>query len=118
ARRAGAVEGDGELVAVDRDHVAVAEFLVEDAVAGGEGGCRAGRFGDQLALDGERAAAALRGGSEALRSRAGLVGRRVIAAVVLEAAAGAAHAAARLRALPAGGAVARAEMRHLVEARG
>src|SRR5438309_3968309 len=72
---AGAVEGDGELVAVDRDHVAVAEFLVEDAVAGGEGGRRAGRFGDQLALDGKRAAAALRGGSEALRSRAGLVGR-------------------------------------------
>jgi len=51
---AGAVELDGELVAVDRGDVAVAEFLVKHAVAQCEGGDRAGRFGDQLALDGER----------------------------------------------------------------
>ena len=55
---AGLVEGDGELVAVDADDVAVAEFLVEHAVADREGGDGAGGFGDQLAFDGERAAAA------------------------------------------------------------
>jgi hypothetical protein len=36
------VEGDGQLVAVDRGDVAVAEFLVEDAVAQCEGGDGAG----------------------------------------------------------------------------
>jgi hypothetical protein len=55
---AGLVEGDGELVAVDVDDVAVAEFLVEHAVADREGGGGAGGFGDQFAFDGERAAAA------------------------------------------------------------
>ncbi len=51
------VEGDGELVAVDCGDVAVAEFLMEDAVAEAEGGDGAGRLGDELALDGERHAA-------------------------------------------------------------
>ena len=51
---------NGELVAVDVDDVAVAEFLVEHAVADREGGDGAGGFGDQLAFDGERAAAARR----------------------------------------------------------
>jgi hypothetical protein len=54
---AGLVELNGQLVAVDGGDVAVAEFLMEDAVAEGEGGDGAGRFGDQLALDGERQAA-------------------------------------------------------------
>ena len=54
---AGLVELNRQLVAVDGGDVAVAEFLVEDAVAEGEGGDGAGRFGDQLALDGERQAA-------------------------------------------------------------
>ena len=45
------VEGDGELVAGHRDHVAVAEFLVKHALADGEEGRGAGGFGDQLALD-------------------------------------------------------------------
>lgn len=51
------VEVDGQLVAVDGGDVAVAEFLVEDAVAEGEGGGGAGGFGDEFALDGEREAA-------------------------------------------------------------
>src|SRR5689334_9993724 len=54
---AGAVELDGQLVAVDRGDVAVAEFLMKDAVAERERRNRAGRFGDQLAFDGERHAA-------------------------------------------------------------
>ena len=55
---AGLVERDGELVAVDGGDVAVAEFLVKHAVADGEGGDGAGRFRDQLALDGEGGARA------------------------------------------------------------
>src|SRR5712675_1924211 len=55
---AGLVELDGELVAVDRDHVAVAELDVEDAVADLVSGYGAGRLGDQFAFDGERTAAA------------------------------------------------------------
>ena len=51
------VELDGELVAVYCGDVAVAEFLVKDAVAEGEGGDGAGGFGHQLAFDGERHAA-------------------------------------------------------------
>src|SRR5579871_6983436 len=47
------VEGDGELVAVDFHHMAVAEFLVEDAVVEGEFRHRAGGFCHQLALDGQ-----------------------------------------------------------------
>src|SRR5262249_39848100 len=52
------VELDGELVAVDGGDVAVAEFLVEDAVADREVGDGAGGFGDELAFDGERKARA------------------------------------------------------------
>ena len=51
------VERDGELVALYVDYVAVAEFLVEDAVAEREGGNRAGRFCHQLAFDGQRQSA-------------------------------------------------------------
>ena len=47
------VEIDGQLVAVDGGNVAVAEFLVEDAVAEGEGRGGAGGFGDEFAFDGE-----------------------------------------------------------------
>ena len=53
---AGLVEGDGELVAVDLDDMAVAEFLVEHAVVERKLRDGAGGFGDQLALDGDRAA--------------------------------------------------------------
>src|SRR5215471_15952639 len=56
---AGAVELDRQLVAVDRGDVAVAEFLMKDAVAEGKRRHRAGRFGDQLAFDGERHALCL-----------------------------------------------------------
>jgi hypothetical protein len=54
---AGLVELNRQLVAVDGGDVAVAEFLVEDAVAEGEGGDGAGRLGDELAFDGQRQAA-------------------------------------------------------------
>src|SRR5262249_44935117 len=50
------VELDGELVAIDGGDVAVAEFLVEDAVADREVGNGAGGFGDELAFGGERKA--------------------------------------------------------------
>jgi len=52
------VELDGELVAVDGGDVAVAEFLVKDAIADRELGDGAGGFGDELAFDGERKARA------------------------------------------------------------
>src|SRR6202451_3152652 len=52
----GPIELDRQLVAVDGGDDAVAEFLVEDAVAERERGNRAGGFGDQLAFDGERQA--------------------------------------------------------------
>src|SRR5262249_58276708 len=52
------VELDSELVAVDGGDVAVAEFLVEDAVADRELGDGARGFGDELAFDGERKARA------------------------------------------------------------
>src|SRR5438094_9920357 len=65
---AGLVELDHELVAVDRGHVAVAEFLVEHAIADREGGDGAGRFGDQLALDSERRDAAVWSAAEAARA--------------------------------------------------
>src|ERR1700736_3151446 len=54
---AGFVELDGELVAVHRGDIAVAELEVEHAVADREAGSRAARAGDQLALDGERRSA-------------------------------------------------------------
>src|SRR3981081_2557812 len=49
---AGLFERDGELVAVDLDHQAVAEFLVEHAVGQGKFRNGAGGFRDQLAFDG------------------------------------------------------------------
>jgi len=58
---ASAVESDGELVAVYCRDVAVAEFLVEDAVAQREGGDSTGRFRHQLALDSQRQAAGAAG---------------------------------------------------------
>ena len=52
---AGLVEVDGQLVAVDRRDVAVAEFLVEHPVADGkEGGLGRHRLGDEFAVDGAR----------------------------------------------------------------
>src|SRR5262249_31001592 len=95
---------------------------MEHAVADRELGGRAGRFGDQLALDGERAGAA--GAGEA-RHALDPVARAwwviapdvlVILAFLLIEAARAGRAL--LRALPARRPVARAEMRHVVEARG
>src|SRR5205809_914829 len=50
------VEGHRELVAVDRNDVAVAEFQVKHAVADRIGRYRAGRFGDELTLDRQRPA--------------------------------------------------------------
>jgi hypothetical protein len=67
---------NGELVAVDRGDVAVAELLVKDAVADDELGDGAGRFGDELALDGERQAAAR------LAAQAALAGTRRRRAVI------------------------------------
>src|SRR5215470_679607 len=121
---AGLVELDRQLVAVDHDHVAVAELLVKHAVAHGKLGAGAGRLGDQLALDGERAGAAGAGeAAHALDGRARARGIRVVArrhvlvilALVLLETARAGRAL--LRALPARRAVGRAEMRHVVEAR-
>src|SRR5262245_54383645 len=99
---------------------------MKHAVSHGKIRDRPGRPGDQLALDGEGKAAARTPG---IAPRPGLPGRRgprggaaeivdqiliirIIARVLLEAAAVLALA---LRALPARRAVARAEMRHLVE---
>src|SRR3954453_13714772 len=48
---AGLFKGDGKLVPVDLDYVAVAEFQVEDAVIQTEFRCGAGGFRDQFALD-------------------------------------------------------------------
>src|SRR5471032_588680 len=53
---AGLLERDGELVAVDLHHLAVAEFLVKHAIAERELRGRAGGFRDQFALDGHRRA--------------------------------------------------------------
>src|ERR1700757_3773912 len=58
---AGLVEGDGELVAVDLDDMAVAEFLVEYAVVEGKFRDRAGGFCHQPALDGHGPALGSRG---------------------------------------------------------
>ena len=54
----GLVEINRQLVAVDPGDVAVAEFEVEDAVADGIGGIRAGGTGHQFAFDGGAAARA------------------------------------------------------------
>ena len=61
---AGLVEGDRQLVAVDQGDAAVAEFLVEDAVAGRELR-RAGGLCDQLAFDGQWDAVARRAAAAA-----------------------------------------------------
>src|SRR5438105_3736865 len=53
---AGFLERDGELVAVDFHHVAVAEFLVKHAVIEREFGMGAGGFRYQFALDHHRPA--------------------------------------------------------------
>src|SRR5207302_5580114 len=91
----------------DRRHLAVAEFLVKDAVASSEGRDRAGGFRHQLALDGDGAAAqGAAPAATALRMR----GR-----VFVEAAP---PPTAALGTLPAGGGVIRAERGRIVEARG
>src|SRR5581483_11058781 len=54
ALAAGLVEVDGELVAVDLGDMAVAELLVEDALAQLEARARGRGGGHQLALDGHR----------------------------------------------------------------
>src|SRR5882762_10374311 len=69
----GLFEGDGELVAVDLHHLAVAEFLVKHAVVEGKFRNRAGGFRDQLALDGY-------GCALVAREAAGAAARRSIAA--------------------------------------
>src|SRR5262245_37580070 len=121
----GLVERDGELVAVDHDDVAVAELLVEHAIADRKLGSRAGRLGDQLALDGERAGAAGAGGAghapdggPVSRARWVIAPARVLVILAFLLLAAARAGGALLRPLPAGRAVARAEMRHVVEARG
>src|SRR5207249_11227408 len=82
------VEQDGQLVALDRDHVAIAEFLMEHPVADRELGARAGRLGDELALDGERAGATgAREAASVLRRAAGfrIVEHRIVVdAVILD----------------------------------
>ena len=63
---AGLVEIDGQLVAVDRADAAIAEFLVEDALADRiVAGAADDALGDQFALDQARA-----GGERDCRSRA------------------------------------------------
>src|SRR5262245_32640075 len=97
---AGLLKGDGELVAVDLHDMAVAEFLVEDAVVQREFGNRGG-FRHQLALDHHGSALVAR---EAAGGERGLV--------LVEAAAGLAAAiagAVGLGALPARRGVAGAE---------
>src|SRR3974390_2960182 len=54
---AGLVEADGQLVAVDRGDVAVAELLVKHALAYDKACGRASRFGDQFAFYGQGGAA-------------------------------------------------------------
>src|SRR5579883_1177393 len=114
---AGLVERDGELIALDPDHVAVAEFLVKHAIADRKGRDRPGRFRHQLALDGERRAHRplrdARRGLHAVRRRRGVLVEVVLGRVVELPA-----PAARLGALPARRRIGRAEALHLVEARG
>src|SRR5687767_317841 len=74
---AGLVEVDGELVAVHPDDLAIAEFLVENALARGEGAGTLGIARHELALNdargGAQAAAHLIGLLGALPSRRGIV---------------------------------------------
>src|SRR5581483_1944982 len=69
------VEGDGELVAVDLHHMAVAELLVEHAVVEIEFGDRAGGFRHQLALDGDRRALLAARGAEIPARARGIASR-------------------------------------------
>src|SRR4051794_8515736 len=140
---AGAVERDGQLVAVHHGDVAVAELLVKHAVADGEIRRGAGRFRHQLALDGERRAARRRAAAPPLtlprtrgRGRCGAAGSHIIVVidridVVERVVADALLAVARraglgeagavpvgLGALPARRRIVRAERHHAVEARG
>src|SRR5579871_3711790 len=75
------VEGDGELVAIDFHHMAVAEFLVEDAVVEGKFRHRAGGFRHQLALNRQRRSLLARKGRK-------LVARRIGGLVLIESAPG------------------------------
>src|SRR3954466_4228969 len=91
------LERDGELVAVDLHHLAVAEFLVEDAVVQGKFRYRAGGLCDQFAFDGHRTALVAR--PVATRGERRLA--FIETAAGLAAAAAAALAAGALGALPA-----------------
>src|SRR5262249_47482215 len=112
---AGLVEGDGELVAVDLHHMAVAEFLVKHAVVQCKFGYRAGGFGDQLALDGHGRALVARKAAAEIAARTER--RLVLVETALRLTASAA-VAMLLRALPARRRIARAEGFDIVEARG
>src|SRR6266851_5714671 len=107
---AGLLKGDGELVAVDLHHLAVAKFLVKHPVVQGKFRDGAGGRRDQLAFDGHRAALVTR---EAARRTTARAGKRRLA--FIEAATGLAIAAALtaraigLRPLPPRRRIARAE---------
>src|SRR5690606_31952100 len=51
-------EGNRQLVSVDDENAAIAELLMEYALADRKGRCGAGRLRHQFALDGERAGSA------------------------------------------------------------
>src|SRR6267142_2357680 len=114
----GLLERDGELVAVDLHHVAVAEFLVKHAIVEREFRNRAGGFGDQLAFDHHRSALVAR------EAAGRFTARGEMRLVLLKAATGRSVAtvliarAVGLRALPARRGVAGAEGFDIVEARG
>src|SRR5579864_2786073 len=112
---AGFVEGDGELVAVDLDDMAVAEFLVEHAIVQRKFRHRAGGFGDQLALDRHRGPLVARKARAELALPAG-EGRGILVEAAPGLAAPAA-AAVGLRALPARRRIAGTKGFHIVEAR-
>src|ERR1700730_11975265 len=117
---AGLLARDGELVAVDLHHMAVAEFLVEHAVIDREFRSRAGRFRDQFAFDGHRRAlAARKAAGEGIAARAGERRLLLVEAVACPAAAfGLTARAVGLGALPARRRIARAERFHIIEPRG
>src|SRR5262249_7812105 len=115
---AGLVEGDGELVAVDLDHVAIAEFLVEDAVIERELGRRSRRLGNQLALDRHRTVPARKAAAEVGRERRSPLPKAAASAAAGLSAGAIGLGTVGLGALPARGRIARAEGLHVVEARG
>src|SRR3984957_2544398 len=114
---AGFFQREGELVAVDLHHLAVAEFLVKDPIAERELRSGAGGFRDQFALDGH-------GGALVAGKAAGVAPGRKWRLAFVEAAAGLSIAAALaagavgLGALPARRRIAGAERFHIIEARG